>query len=174
MSLYYIYYIGHFRDDAREALPSTIPSHGIYEPSSLLPVYSISCILVKLLQLFRSGIYCAATNPYLSTQFPELFNSILSGHFAISGGHCCELLDFQSKIATVPTEIINAITAKIKTIFWMERLKKLLNIPLLPLPLPLPLAPDDAVALDDEPNAEEPMFLAPEIKSILSIYNKYK
>ena len=163
--------MAHFRDDAREALPSTIPSHGTYEPSSLLPVYFICCILVKFVQLFGSGVYGAATNPYLSTHCPELFNSILSGHFAISGGHCCELLDFHSKIATVPTEIINAITAKIKTIFWIDRLKKLLNKPL--PPLPLPLAPDD-VAVDDEPNAEEPMFLAPEIKSILSIYNKYK
>jgi len=48
----------------------------------------------------------------------------------------------------------------------MERLKKLLNNPPplpLPLPLPLLLAPDDA---PDEPNADAPIFLAPEIKSI--------
>jgi hypothetical protein len=76
----------------------------------------------------------------------------------ISGGHFCVLLDFHSKIATVPTEIINAMTAKIKTIFCMERLKKLLNMPLL---LPLPLEPDDEL-----PNAEDPIFFELEIKSI--------
>jgi hypothetical protein len=80
---------------------------------------------------------------------------------AISGGHFCELLDFHSKIATVPTEITNAIIAKISTIFCMERLKKLLNPPSPPAPLPLALEPDDEL-----PNAEDPIFFELEIKSI--------
>jgi hypothetical protein len=73
-------------------------------------------------------------------------------------------LDFQSKIATVPTEITNAITANIKTIFCMERLKKLLNTPPLPELLPLPLELDDEL-----PNAEVPIFFEPEIKSIAEV-----
>jgi hypothetical protein len=106
-------------------------------------------------------------NPYSSTQLPAAFNAILSGHLLVSGGHFCAFFDFQSKIATVPTEIMNAMTANIRTIFWMERLKKLLNIP----PPPLPVAPDDDDEDDELPNADEPKFFALEIKSILLLYS---
>jgi hypothetical protein len=62
--------------------------------------------------------------------------------------------------------MMNAMTAKMRTIFWMERLKKLLNIPL----PPLPVAPDDDDEDDELPNADEPKFLALEIKSIMPSY----
>jgi hypothetical protein len=77
---------------------------------------------------------------------------------AISGGHFWALFDFQSKIATVPIEIINAMIASSNTIFCIERLKKLLNRP----------SPDAlAFPLLELPNADEPTFFELEIKSIL-------
>jgi hypothetical protein len=99
---------------------------------------------------------------------------ILSGHFAVSGGHFCALFDFHNKIATVPTEIIKAIIANNKTIFWIDKLKKLLNIPLPPPPFPEP-ASDPELPIP----ADEPVFLLPEMKSMcypnnVTIYYEYK
>jgi hypothetical protein len=88
------------------------------------------------------------------------FNIILSGHFAVSGGHFCELFDFHNKIATVPTEITKAIIANNRTIFWIDKLKKLLNIPL-PPPFPEPASEPELPI-----PADEPVFLVPEMKSM--------
>ena len=68
------------------------------------------------------------------------------------------LFDFNSKIATVPIEMTNAMIASSNTIFCIERLKKLLNSP----------SPDEpAFPLLELPNADEPVFFELEIKSIM-------
>jgi len=61
-------------------------------------------------------------------------------------------------MATVPTDIINAIIASKRTIFWIDKFINPLNIP---PPLPLPLELDDEL-----PKAEDPIFLALEVISI--------
>jgi hypothetical protein len=65
-------------------------------------------------------------------------------------------------MATVPTDIKNAIIASKRTIFWIDRLKNPLNIP----PAPLSLEPEEEL-----PNAEDPVFLLVDVRSILNVYN---
>jgi hypothetical protein len=68
-------------------------------------------------------------------------------------------------MATVPTDIINAIIASKRTIFWIDKFINPLNIPPPPLS-PLPPEPDDEL-----PNAEDPRFLALEVISIVFYIN---
>jgi hypothetical protein len=70
-------------------------------------------------------------------------------------------------MATVPTDIINAIIASKRTIFWIDKFINPLNIPSPPPALsPPPPEPDDEL-----PKAEDPRFLALEVISIVFYIN---